>query len=222
MIEINDFSKRYKNKIILDDINLIIEENKISFLMGKNGSGKTTLLKCVASLENYEGQILIDKKENINSKKSYFIIWDDCPYYVDDNGIDNLFLLSEGKYSKKEIYDIVKDVMNESLLKKKVKQYSYGEKKKLSFALIMLLNPAVIIMDEITNGLDYDTLLYLKDRLLEWSKDKIILLTGHQFSFYDGIVDDVYVINQERHIVEYKNIKEINLKLEDIYNETMS
>lgn len=222
MIEIKDFSKRYKNKIILDDINLIIEENKISFLMGKNGSGKTTLLKCVASLENYEGQILIDKKENINSKKSYFIIWDDCPYYVDDNGIDNLFLLSEGKYSKKEIYDIVKDVMNESLLKKKVKQYSYGEKKKLSFALIMLLNPAVIIMDEITNGLDYDTLLYLKDRLLEWSKDKTILLTGHQFSFYDGIVDDVYVINQERHIVEYKNIKEINLKLEDIYNETMS
>ena len=176
MIEIKDFSKRYKNKIILDDINLIIEENKISFLMGKNGSGKTTLLKCVASLENYEGQILIDKKENINSKKSYFIIWDDCPYYVDDNGIDNLFLLSEGKYSKKEIYDIVKDVMNESLLKKKVKQYSYGEKKKLSFALIMLLNPAVIIMDEITNGLDYDTLLYLKDRLLEWSKDKTILL----------------------------------------------
>uniref|UniRef100_UPI0025DE1F3F ATP-binding cassette domain-containing protein n=1 Tax=Eubacterium sp. TaxID=142586 RepID=UPI0025DE1F3F len=192
MIVIKDFSKEYKNKKILDDINLTIEENKISFLMGKNGAGKTTLLKCIASLENYNGQILIDEKENINSKKTYFIIWDDCPYYVDSNGIDNLFLLSEGKYSKKEICDIVKDVMNESLLKKKVKRYSYGEKKKLSFALVMLLNPSVIIMDEITNGLDFDTLVYLKERLLEWSKDKTIFLTGHQFSFYDGMVDDVY------------------------------
>lgn len=218
MIEVLNLEKKYGRNVVLNNVNVSFPDNKINFLMGKNGSGKTTFLKCASSLEKYNGSIKY--KDKTNEKGGILVVWDECPFYTDMSGIDNLIIFDEQNRSKKEIEELVSPILNIELLRKKVKKYSYGQKKKLALALVVLLNPYYLMMDEISNGLDYDTLIELKNILEEWKIEKNIILTGHQFSFYDGIVDNVYVI-KDGSITEYLDIKTSNLKLEEIYDETM-
>lgn len=221
MICVNGVSKKYGKKTVLNDINMTFIENKVNFLMGKNGSGKTTFIKCLTDLEKYEGIIELDGEPFSSKKMETLVLWDDCPFYDDMTGLDNLNLFGENKYEKSQIPSFVSEFIDKELLEKKVKTYSYGQKKKLGLALAIILDPSYIIMDEISNGLDYDTLMLLKKLIRKWSEEKTVILTGHQFSFYDDIVDNVYVYNRQGKIECYTDIKESGKTLEDIYNETM-
>uniref|UniRef100_UPI00404B4215 ATP-binding cassette domain-containing protein n=1 Tax=Flavobacterium sp. TaxID=239 RepID=UPI00404B4215 len=60
MIQIENVSKKYGNKVVLNSINLFFESGKVYGLVGENGAGKTTLFNCIAGLETYEGEIKSD------------------------------------------------------------------------------------------------------------------------------------------------------------------
>lgn len=221
MINVIGVSKKYGKKLVLDNISMTFPERKINFLMGKNGSGKTTFIKCLTDLEKYEGKIEIDGEAFLHKKAETLVLWDDCPFYENLSGIDNLIIFGEGKYCASEIVTIVNEFLDEELLNKKVKAYSYGQKKKLGLAMAVILSPTYIIMDEISNGLDYDTLVLLKKLIIKWTEEKTIILTGHQFGFYNDMVDNVYVNTPNGSLVSYMDIKSKEITLEEIYNETM-
>ena len=104
--------------------------------MGHNGSGKTTLVKCIMRLESYSGQIIFN-----NSSNNSLVVWDDCPFYNNLSWIKNLILFSEGKIDKKNIINLSLKYLDNDLLNRKVKLYSYGQKKKLALALVEILKP---------------------------------------------------------------------------------
>lgn len=217
MIEIHNYSKRYKKNNIVQNVNIFMKENKINFLLGKNGCGKTTLIKCLCQLEGYEGKIIFDNKDFSAVRDKCFVLWDDTPFYMELSGIENLQIFTNHKIKKNTIYNIVKPYIDEKLLKKRVKKYSYGQKKRLGLALIELLDCKYIILDEVTNGLDYDLMKYLKKRILEWKKEKTIIMTGHHLEFYDAIVDECFVF-KEGSIFKYDDYEKGKNKLEDVYN----
>src|SRR5690625_7812067 len=73
-------------------------------------------------------------------------------------------------------------------------------------------------MDEISNGLDFEMIRYSQKLIKSWSEDGTVLLTGHQFSFYNEIIDDVFIFkNNDVSLltIDFQNLK---LKLEDIYD----
>ena len=216
MIELKNFAKKYKEQVVLQDTNVKIGNNKISFLLGPNGCGKTTLLKCIGGLEDYSGTITYNNDDIDKIRKDTLIIWDDCPFYDNLSGLDNLVILSEdANLTKNDIKDIAKNYIDEKLLKRKVKTYSYGQRKKLAIALQEILNPKLLIMDEISNGLDYDTMKVLKEDIKRISQDKNIILTGHQFGFYEDMVEEVlvFVDNTIKDVTEeyneYKSLAKI-------------
>lgn len=216
MIELKNFAKKYKEQVVLQDTNVKIGNNKISFLLGPNGCGKTTLLKCIGGLEDYSGTITYNNDDIDKIRKDTLIIWDDCPFYDNLSGLDNLVILSEdANLTKSDIKDIAKNYIDERLLKRKVKTYSYGQRKKLAIALQEILNPKLLIMDEISNGLDYDTMKVLKEDIKRISQDKNIILTGHQFGFYEDMVEEVlvFVDNTIKDVTEeyneYKSLAKI-------------
>ena len=88
------------------------------------------------------------------------------------------------------IFEQKKDLLN-----KKVKTYSYGERKKVFIIIADILKPKLLIMDEVSNGLDYETMIMLKAKIKLWAESSMIVLTGHQFEFYKDIVERVFVIN---------------------------
>ncbi len=191
MIEVRDLSTAYKN-FKIKKMNLHIEKGKITFLLGKNGSGKTTLIKCLLNLKNYQGDILFDNQSIDKVLDKCGVVFSDGGLYHDLTGLQNMRYFDKYNtiFKKNSILNLEPKV-----LKQKVKSYSSGQKKKLFFNIAMLEDKQYIICDEISNGLDYDSLKLLKTFFRELrSKGKTILLTGHQFEFYNDIIDDIIVI----------------------------
>ncbi len=189
--------------------------------MGKNGCGKTTLFKCISGLEEYEGEITFDNHPLKTIRDRLYVLWDDTPFYQKLSGIDNLYILCENKVTKREITDIASEYIDYSILKRPVKSYSYGQKKKLALVLLNILKPKYILMDEISNGLDVDTMNALEKNICDLAKNATIILTGHQFAFYQHIADNVFVKKDETLIkVDYD--KNTNIGLEEIYNEKLN
>ena len=221
MIEVINLNKSYKNKKIFQDVNLQIKSNKISFFLGKNGAGKTTLIKCLFNLEKYDGNILFDGNKVDSIRSQSCVVWDDTPLYTDLSGKQNLYIFSSNNIEKSKIHDIAEKYLDSDLMNQKVEKYSYGQKKKLMLALVEILNPKYLIMDEVSNGLDYETIIFVKDKIKQWSSKMDIILTGHQFEFYNGLVDDIYIIDNEGISLYEEDCSNKNIDLGDVYNEKL-
>ena len=76
-------------------------------------------------------------------------------------------------------------------------------------------------MDEISNGLDYDMVKTLKNTIINWSKDMTILLTGHQFDFYNDIINDLFVFKDGKISLLKEDFCDGIDKLEVIYDEEL-
>lgn len=220
MIRFDSISKMYAKKHILSNVSFEIDEKKISFIMGENGAGKTTLIKCMVNLEAYEGKITYNNKLYENVRDKCFVLYDDCPFYSNLSGWNNLFLLSENRIAKAEVVKVAERYLDRQVLSSKVKKYSNGQRKKLGIILLELLNPKYIILDEISNGLDYLSLKELKVRIRQWSLNSTIIMTGHQFDFYNDLIDDLFLFKDGDIKKESSFSKGVN-KLEEIYDEKM-
>lgn len=192
MIKIENLTKTYRNNIIFEQVNLLLEDSKIYFLLGQNGSGKTTFIKCLLGLEKYQGNI----NYLPNFSKNIFAIYDDIPLYENLNGYDNIRLFAGTNFYHKQTVDAFQG-LSPSLLSKKVKYYSLGEKKKLLIIAALLTNPQYLILDEIANGLDVDSLKWLKNQLNIHKKECLILVTGHYLEFYEQLLDEIIIIHKK-------------------------
>lgn len=201
MIEVNSLTKSYGKNIILNNVSFEIPTNEFSFIMGQNGNGKTTFFKCLLNLEKYIGEILFDNKSFNDILGQIYAIYDDSPLYSHLTGYQNIHLLTQDKNSYNRLSNGTKNLLSESVLKRKVKGYSYGQKKKLSIMIAILLEPKYLVIDEISNGLDYETMTWLKGELKELSKKTTIIATGHQFDFYNDIIDNLFIVS-DKNIVQ--------------------
>ncbi|MCC5804121.1 ATP-binding cassette domain-containing protein [Rossellomorea vietnamensis] len=219
MIECMNFSKQYGKESIISDSSFTLRHNKISFLMGPNGSGKTTLIKNMMEMEKHTGEFLFNGKKIDEVRDKCLVLWDDCPFYTNLNGIKNLMIFGEGKKSTNQVKDIAIKYLDHGVLRNKVKTYSYGQKKKLALALVEILEPEFLIMDEISNGLDYEMIRKLQKMIKHWASHTTILLTGHQFSFYNEIIDDLFVFKNNHISLLKENFSETGGELGAIYDE---
>lgn len=214
MIAVKKLNAKYGNNVIYDDVTVEIPDKGINFLMGKNGAGKTTFIKCLLDYMNYSGEIFVNNKRYKSDKKEVFTVFDDSVLYKNLTGLQNIMLITG--VDKEIVYKKSEDFLNKKLLNKKVRTYSYGERKKVFLVIINILQPKLLIMDEVSNGLDYESMIMLKSKIRLWAENTMIILTGHQFEFYKDIVDRVYVINKHKlKCIE----KSENFTLEEIYEE---
>lgn len=193
MITINNLSKNYASNMVYRSVNLELPSNRAAYLMGKNGAGKTTLLKCLLELEPYQGEIRFDGKKFREIQQEIFAVYDDCPFYDNLSGYKNINLFTSQKCKEQD--DICNKYLSGDVLRKSVKSYSYGQRKKLALIITELLNPKYLFLDEISNGLDYEATISLQKHIISIKSKCSVVLIGHQFDFYESIVDDVYIIN---------------------------
>lgn len=217
MIELIDFQKQYKHHTIYEPTNTVFPGDSISFLMGKNGCGKTTLFKCIGMLERFGGSILFDKQPISAVRDQCMIIWDDSPCYQNLSGMQNLMLLSEDQCSRAEVRQTAERYLKRTVLKQRVKTYSYGQRKKLMLALADLLKPKYLMMDEISNGLDVEMMDELAAHLNRIKQHCTIILTGHQFGFYEKVAEHVFVKGTKT-ITEVSSEERAEKSLEEIYH----
>ncbi|MBC1211950.1 ATP-binding cassette domain-containing protein [Listeria booriae] len=186
MLEIINLEKHYKNKKILAGFNLKLDSKGIIFFLGKNGAGKTTFFNCIMGFEDYLGEIT--KPVNIA------VVFDESQLYSNLNAYDNIKLLV-GRGLEQEERVLLLKYIDDSVLKRKIGSYSLGQKKIISIFIALFTKPEMLILDEVSNGLDYETAKQVKNLLISCKEKMLILVCGHQFDFYNQILDEVFVIN---------------------------
>lgn len=195
IIELNNISKVYKQKEVLKNFSLKIEEGEMVAITGKSGKGKTTILNIIGLLESYnEGTLRIDGEENIkvNSRKAIGILREKISYLfqnfalIDEETVEeNLKLsLKYVKATKKEKIDMMsqalKEVGLEGFEKRKVFELSGGEQQRVALARIILKPSKIILADEPTGSLDDENLHLVLDILKSLNKKgKTIVIVTH-------------------------------------------
>ncbi len=185
-IVIENVTKKLKNKIVLDNVNLKFEGGHIYGLVGRNGSGKTMLLRAICGLIFPDkGKILINGKE-LHKEISFP---ENCGVMIENNELlpnfsayDNLKILSKIKNTAtdKEIINTIESIGLDPKSKAKIKTYSLGMKQRLSLAQALFENPDILLLDEPTNALDDNGVDTIRDILLkEKEKGKLIIVASH-------------------------------------------
>lgn len=221
MIDINNVSYSYENKVFaLKNINLHIEEGEAVALIGVNGSGKSTLMKLINGLitsdsGNYlfVGEEINDRKlQNEQFSKSFhkkigFVFQNSDVQLFCSNVYDEIAFgprqmgMGEEKV-KKRVEDTLKLLNIEELRNRQPYHLSGGEKKKVSIASVVVLNPDVYIFDEPMNGLDPKTKRFLKEFMININRaGKTILCSTHDFEYVKGVFKRAVVFSNKHTII---------------------
>jgi ATP-binding cassette subfamily F protein 3 len=199
---INNLSKSYGEKNILNNINLLIPRGEKIAFVGRNGEGKSTLSKIIAGVLDYEGEMKLghevkigyyaqNQQDMLDPEKTVFETLDDVA--TGDMRVKVKSLLGAFLFSGEAI-------------DKKVKVLSGGEKARLSLAKMLLFPTNLLILDEPTNHLDMLSKDILKSALLQF--DGTLIIVSHDRDFLQGLTNKVYEFRKP-------NIKEY---IGDIYD----
>lgn len=196
IFEMEDLSKSYGNKEVLNGVDLILErDSKIAFV-GQNGQGKTTLAKILVGELEYQGRL----KSGHNVEIGYFA--QNQMEYLDGNKtiLDTMIDAANEKNRSK-----VRDILGSFLFSgedvdKYVKVLSGGERNRLALAKMLLQPFNVLVMDEPTNHLDIKSKHVLKEALKQF--EGTLIVVSHDRDFLQGLTNKVYEFKEKR-IKEY-------------------
>ena len=201
-IEIRGLTKKFKDKIAVNGINLQIKKGELFALLGINGAGKTTTIKMLSGLIlPTSGDIKI---ENMNMKKDIFKIKEIINISPQETAIapnltvkENLeFMAGVYQISNKEekIKELIKQFKLEEILNKRAKNLSGGWQRRLSIAISLINNPKILFLDEPTLGLDVIARKQLWKVINELKGKKTIILTTHYMQEAEALSDRIGIM----------------------------
>ncbi len=185
-VEIENLTKVYGDKVVLDNIDLIINRGEKVAFVGKNGEGKSTLVKCIMSEIPHTGIM----KLGHNVKIGYFAQNQASLLDEDKTVFETIDYVAVGDIRTK-IRDILGAFMfGGEASDKKVKVLSGGERSRLAMIKLLLEPVNLLILDEPTNHLDLQSKDVLKEAIKTFNGTVIVV--SHDREFLDGLVDKVY------------------------------
>ena len=216
IINLTDISFSYPGEPeVLDKLNLQFSRNEKTGLMGPNGSGKTTLFHIIMGLlKPLSGNIEIfgkpakEEKDFIDVRKRIGLLFQDAddqlfsPTVLEDVAFGPLNL---GK-SKDEAIDIARKTLEFLDLAGFEDRITYklsgGEKRLVSLATVLAMEPEILLLDEPTTGLDEKTKTKIKKTLCEL--DLSYILISHEFDLLSETTDSIYTMDKGKIIFDEK------------------
>lgn len=206
LYKLNNVQFSYAEKKILDIKAHIFEQGKITALVGANGSGKTTLLGLLSFISDAEvGEIefsgeKVTKSNQVSLRKSVGLIQQN-PYLIKGSVIKNIELGLKFRHVKpaareSRAKDILRILKIENLADRSVKSLSGGEAQKVAIGRTLVLDPAVILLDEPFTYLDREFVeeFELLIKKLKNEQNKTIIFTTHNQSQAKALSDQVFSI----------------------------
>ena len=201
-IETKKLTKKFKDKIAVNEIDLNIKQGELFALLGVNGAGKTTTIKMLSGLIlPTSGEIII---ENMNMKKDIFKIKKILNVSPQETAIapnltvkENLKFMAgvyQIKDKEKKIDELIKQFKLDEVLNKKAKTLSGGWQRKVSIAISLINDPKILFLDEPTLGLDVIARKELW-KVINSLKGKItIILTTHYMEEAESLSDRIGIM----------------------------
>jgi len=207
---LNNLSKSFNKKEVLNNINFTFESSKIYCLLGRNGVGKTTLFNCLDGLLEYKGKVSLDYNDTLTTDNLGFIPTNSIipefltgyqfiKYFMDLHNLNNIDIncyLNLIEFTKED-------------LNKLIKEYSLGMKQKLQILVYILLKPDILLLDEPLMNIDIITAKEIKDLLKKIKKNRIIIISTHILELAKTLSNEIVILNNGKlTLLDNKNIKE--------------
>lgn len=226
ILRVEHLSKSYeKGKIILQDVSFSIRRGEVVVIVGPSGCGKSTLLRCLNMLESIDqGKIwLNDVSINKSDKKiskirekigMVFQSYDLFPHLT----IWKNILLAPRLVQKRKKEEL--EVQAEQLLKRiglwekkdhYPRQLSGGQKQRAAIVRALLMNPEILLLDEITASLDPEMVREVLQVVLDLAKEgRTMVIVTHEMEFAKAVADRVLFMDEGKIIEEEKPIEFFN------------
>lgn len=216
MIKINNLTKKYKDKLAVDNLNLEIKTGELFSLLGTNGAGKTTTIKMLSTLIlPTSGEVEINNLDLVKDSSKIKEIINISPQEIavasNLTVLENLYFMA-GIYQIPNKEDKIKELIKlfklEEVLKQKAKTLSGGYQRKLSIAISLINNPKILFLDEPTLGLDVISRHDLW-KIIELLKGKTtIILTTYYMEEAEALSDRIGIMNKGK-LIELGTSKEL-------------
>ena len=217
ILKVNDLSYKYKDgnqkRVILDHADIAFETGKIYSITGESGSGKTTFLYCIGGMDpSYQGEILY-KGEELKTiglekyrRKDVSMVFQNYNLIPYLSALQNIYVavdISENVKSidAKQAKAILKKLgISSKQAKMKVSSLSGGEQQRIAIARSLALNAKLIICDEPTGNLDYETGMNVMRIFMDLAhnEDTCVIMVTHNSELAE-MCDEQYRIDRTGH-----------------------
>ena len=224
MIEIQNVTKRYGNKLAVDNASFTIQKGEILGFLGRNGAGKSTTMNIVTGyISATSGRVLLDGHDILEEprevKRRIGYLPEMPPLYMDmtvDEYLRFVCAIKDVKksYVKSHLDDITELIRITDVRGRLIKNLSKGYKQRVGMAQALVGNPDVVIMDEPTVGLDPKQIIEIRKLIKQLGEDHTIVLSSHILHEVADVCERVVIINQGK-IVAQDTLENLTKNISD-------
>ena len=211
-IIVENLTKKYGTQKAVDNISFKVNTGEVLGFLGPNGAGKTTTMKAITTfLLPDNGKISVgnlsiyDDSEEI--KKHIGYLPENNPLYESMPVLDYLhFVANIEGVEKSKMLDKVHEVVDicgiESEKYKKINELSKGFKQRVGLAQALIHDPAVLILDEPTTGLDPNQIIEIRQLIKKIGREKTVILSSHILAEVEATCDRIMIINKGKIVAD--------------------
>jgi iron(III) transport system ATP-binding protein len=205
LLRLENISKQFGDKVVLDNINLEIGSGEIVSLLGSSGSGKTTLLNIILGLTKMnKGKIYYNNMDLSNvpmKNRGFNIVFQDYALFPHLNAYENIVYGLKNKKSQisvKEIQEYIDFLELKPHLSKKIGELSGGQRQRVALARTLVMKPSVLLLDEPLSALDGVIKESIKQRIKSIAKEFNLttIIVTHDPEEALTLSDKILIINQ--------------------------
>ena len=223
---VKNITKSYGSQKALNDISLEIKQGQITGLLGPNGAGKSTLMKIITgSVIPDEGIVTVNGtdvvKEPIKIQRSLGYLPEHNPLYLELYVKEYLaYVASIYKVPKARVAEVIEQTILGPEQHKKIQALSKGYRQRVGLAAALIPDPAVLILDEPTTGLDPAQLNEIRSLLKHISQDKTVLFSTHIMQEVVELCTSCIFLNEGelKQVLTEAEIQKGSKYLEDIFS----
>ncbi len=216
IIDTNNLTKRYHDKLAVNELNLKVEQKEIFGFLGPNGAGKTTtILMLIGLTEPTSGSASVcgfdPTRKPLEIKRRVGYLPENPGFYEDLSAEENLLYIARLNhipitYNSQKIIEVLEQVGLADDRRRPVREYSRGMKQRLGFAEVLVKRPEVVILDEPTLGIDPDGVTRILDLITGLNRDQglTVLLCSHLLHQVQRICHRIGIIVNGKMIVQGK------------------
>lgn len=234
MIEVSHLTKKYGNRLAVDDISFTVEDGVIYGLLGPNGAGKSTIMNILTGyLAATEGQVTVAghplPEEADAAKACVGYLPEQPPLYPEMTVQEYLTFAAELKGVKKaerkeQVCRAARRTGLEAVLPRLIRSLSKGYKQRVGIAQALLGSPRLIILDEPTVGLDPAQVIEIRKLIRELGRAHTVILSSHILSEVQAVCQQILILSKghlaaagslEELTADGKSLEEVFLELTD-------
>ena len=212
MIEVRNLTKRYGEKLVVDNASFTVNAGEIVGFLGRNGAGKTTTMNMITGyISSTSGTALVDGhdilKEPAELKKRIGYLPEQPPLYMDMTVNEYLAFAADIKKvphkNRKEHLDRIKELVRITDVSARIiGNLSKGYKQRVGLAEALVGNPPVLILDEPTVGLDPTQIIEIRHLIKGLGKEHTIILSSHILPEVADVCERVIIIDHGRIVAQ--------------------